>query len=83
MAVTDVPTQTHALTDLLEAIKARTATVLSSVPCTAEELGAYDAVLVATAHSQFMDPSLYAKAKLVIDTRNIVPQSVSRALVRA
>jgi UDP-N-acetyl-D-glucosamine dehydrogenase len=45
---------------------------LTSVPCTAEELGKYDAVLVSTAHTVFKDQSLYASAKLVIDTRNVV-----------
>jgi UDP-N-acetyl-D-glucosamine dehydrogenase len=45
---------------------------LSSVPCTAEEFGHYDAVLVSTAHSAFKDPALYANARLVIDTRNAV-----------
>jgi UDP-N-acetyl-D-glucosamine dehydrogenase len=45
---------------------------LRSVPCTAEELAKYDAVLVATLHSVFKDQTLYRQAKLVIDTRNIV-----------
>jgi len=45
---------------------------LASVPCTAEELGKYDAVLISTPHTAFKDPGLYAKARLVIDTRNIV-----------
>lgn len=48
---------------------------LSSVPCTAEEFGRYDAVLVSTPHSQFKDAALYANVKLAIDTRNIVPRS--------
>jgi UDP-N-acetyl-D-glucosamine dehydrogenase len=46
---------------------------LASVPCTAEEFGKYDAVLLSTPHDQFKDAALYAKAKLVIDTRNVVP----------
>jgi len=45
---------------------------LASVPCTAEEFAKYDAILVSTAHSVFKDQSLYADARLVIDTRNIV-----------
>jgi UDP-N-acetyl-D-glucosamine dehydrogenase len=45
---------------------------LVSVPCTAEELGKYDAVLVSTAHTAFKDQSLYTNAKLVVDTRNVV-----------
>ena len=49
---------------------------LQSVPCTAEEFGKYDAVLVSTAHSQFRDPELWKNVKLAIDTRNIVPHDV-------
>ncbi|HXH41214.1 MAG TPA: nucleotide sugar dehydrogenase [Thermoanaerobaculia bacterium] len=56
---------------------------LKSVPCTAEELGKYDAVLVSTPHSQFKDPALYSSAKLIIDTRNIVPGDIGLQLVRA
>jgi UDP-N-acetyl-D-glucosamine dehydrogenase len=47
---------------------------MTSVPCTAAEFSKYDAVLVSTAHTQFKDPELYANAKLVIDTRHIVPR---------
>jgi len=47
---------------------------LSSVPCTAEELGRYDAVVVSTPHSQFKDPELWANVRLAVDTRNIVPR---------
>jgi UDP-N-acetyl-D-glucosamine dehydrogenase len=56
---------------------------LESVPCTAEEFSRYDAILVSTAHTAFKDPALYAKAKLVIDTRNIVPRDLPVSLVRA
>jgi UDP-N-acetyl-D-glucosamine dehydrogenase len=56
---------------------------LSSVPCTAEEFAKYDAVLISTAHSQFADPKLYASAKLVIDTRNIVPRNAGINVVRS
>jgi UDP-N-acetyl-D-glucosamine dehydrogenase len=56
---------------------------LSSVPCTAEEFARYDAVLVATPHRQFKDASLYASAKLVVDTRNIVPSDAGVTVVRA
>ncbi|HXI13956.1 MAG TPA: nucleotide sugar dehydrogenase [Thermoanaerobaculia bacterium] len=45
---------------------------LQSVPCTADEFAKYDAVLVSTSHSQFKEPSLYERTKLVIDTRNIL-----------
>jgi UDP-N-acetyl-D-glucosamine dehydrogenase len=56
---------------------------LKSVPCTAEELGRYDVVLISTAHRQFKDPALYAQAKLVVDTRNIVPADAAGVVVRA
>jgi UDP-N-acetyl-D-glucosamine dehydrogenase len=57
---------------------------LSSVPCTAEEFSRHDAVLVATAHTAFKDPALYGRAKLVIDTRNIVrPRENGPRIVRA
>jgi len=45
---------------------------LSSVPCTAEEFGKYDALVVSTAHSDFSDPVLYRGARLVVDTRNLM-----------
>jgi UDP-N-acetyl-D-glucosamine dehydrogenase len=56
---------------------------LRSVPCTAEELAKYDAVLISTPHAAFKDAALYRDAKLVVDTRNIVPASAARVLVRA
>jgi UDP-N-acetyl-D-glucosamine dehydrogenase len=56
---------------------------LSSVACTPEEFANYDAVLISTAHSQFADPKLYASAKLVIDTRNVVPRDAGINVVRA
>jgi UDP-N-acetyl-D-glucosamine dehydrogenase len=45
---------------------------LQSVPCKSEELSKYDVVLISTPHSAFRDQELYSKAKLVVDTRNIV-----------
>jgi UDP-N-acetyl-D-mannosaminuronate dehydrogenase len=56
---------------------------MSSVPCTPEEFSRYDAIVISTAHSQFKDPKLYAKSKLVIDTRNIVPQSGATRVIHA
>ena len=56
---------------------------LSSVPCTPEEFANYDAVLISTAHSQFAETDLYKSAKLVIDTRNIVPRNAGINVVRA
>jgi UDP-N-acetyl-D-glucosamine dehydrogenase len=48
---------------------------LMSVPCTADELGRYDALVVSTAHREFRDAALYAKARLVVDARNVVASS--------
>jgi len=45
---------------------------LRSVPCTAGEFAKYDAIVVSTPHQQFKDQALYRKARLVVDTRNIV-----------
>ena len=56
---------------------------MASVPCTADEFSRYDAVLVATAHNAFKDVALYAKTKMVIDTRNIIPNDAAVAVVRA
>jgi UDP-N-acetyl-D-glucosamine dehydrogenase len=56
---------------------------LTSVACTADQFAMYDAVLVSTPHSQFRDATLYASTKLVIDTRNIVPEREGLLLVRA
>jgi len=50
---------------------------LESIPCTAEALGKYDAVVVSTPHSQFKDPALWSQVKLAVDTRNIVPRKVA------
>ncbi len=44
---------------------------LESVPVTPEAFGAFDAVVVSTAHERFEDPELYAGVPLVIDTRNL------------
>ena len=45
---------------------------LSSVPCTGEEFGRYDAIVVSTAHGDFKDPELYRSARLVVDSRNLL-----------
>jgi len=57
--------------------------VMTSVPCTAEELSKYDAVLISTPHSQFKEARLYEGVKLVIDTRNIVAPGAAKRVVRA
>jgi UDP-N-acetyl-D-glucosamine dehydrogenase len=58
---------------------------LESVPCTADEFARYDAIVVSTAHAAFKDTSLYSKARLVIDTRNILPRgtAVAATVVKA
>lgn len=58
---------------------------LESVSCNAGTFATYDAVLLLTAHKEFSDPSLYATATLVIDTRNAVPADAVKSgrLVRA
>lgn len=56
---------------------------LRSVPCTREEFAKYDALVLSTAHSLFKAPELYADAKLVVDTRNIVASGSTAHLVRA
>ncbi len=45
---------------------------LASVPCSAEEFARHDVLLVSTAHSDFKDKALYARVKLVVDTRNLL-----------
>jgi UDP-N-acetyl-D-glucosamine dehydrogenase len=45
---------------------------LRSVPCDSETFASYDAVLVSTAHDLFKDPELFRRARLVVDTRNLV-----------
>jgi UDP-N-acetyl-D-glucosamine dehydrogenase len=46
---------------------------LASVPCSAESFADYDAIVISTAHAEFKEPGLYRDAKIVVDTRNIVP----------
>jgi UDP-N-acetyl-D-glucosamine dehydrogenase len=56
---------------------------LLSVECTADEFAKYDAVLISTPHSQFKNPALYAKTRLVVDSRNIAPRNGTLKIVRA
>jgi len=49
---------------------------LQSIPCTADEIGKYDAVVVSTPHTAFRDPELWSKVRLAVDTRNIVPRNL-------
>jgi UDP-N-acetyl-D-glucosamine dehydrogenase len=58
---------------------------MSSIPCTAEAFGGYDAVVLSTDHKPFRAPSLYANVRVLVDTRNAVhlpPDSTTR-LVKA
>jgi UDP-N-acetyl-D-glucosamine dehydrogenase len=45
---------------------------LKTVACDAETFGRYDAIVVSTAHDLFKKADLFAKAKTVVDTRNLV-----------
>lgn len=56
---------------------------MSSVPCTPEEFGRHDALVVATAHAAFRDASLYERTRLVVDTRNLVRSAGPFILVKA
>ena len=56
---------------------------MSSVPCTREEFGKYDVLVVATAHKAFKDATLYGNAPLVVDARNIVQPAPAFRLVKA
>lgn len=56
---------------------------LTSVPCTPDEFAKYDAIVISTAHSPFRDPDLYRRARIVVDTRNIVEREWTERLVRA
>jgi UDP-N-acetyl-D-glucosamine dehydrogenase len=59
---------------------------MASVPCTAEEFAKYDAVLLSTPHDDFRNSALYQGVKLLVDTRNAVPEKElppTTTLVRA
>ncbi len=56
---------------------------MSSVPLDAAAFGAFDAIVLATAHDAFRDPALYRCAKLVVDTRNVVPPHWGPRVVKA
>ncbi|MBW7943556.1 MAG: hypothetical protein H3C64_14515 [Candidatus Kuenenia stuttgartiensis] len=44
----------------------------SSVPLHAETLAKYDAVLIATEHSDYDPEFILKNAKLIVDTRNLI-----------
>jgi UDP-N-acetyl-D-glucosamine dehydrogenase len=46
---------------------------LTSVSCSRESFASYDAIVISTAHTLFRNPELYRDARIVVDTRNIVP----------
>lgn len=57
---------------------------MASVPCTTEEFARHDAIVVSTAHSAFRDASLFSNARLVVDTRNLLPGGLAgTTIVRA
>ncbi len=43
-----------------------------SVDCHPKALSQFDALLIATAHQQFFEPTLYSNVSLVVDTRNVL-----------
>jgi UDP-N-acetyl-D-glucosamine dehydrogenase len=45
---------------------------LSSVPLSADEFARHDAIVVSTAHTDFKEAALFSRARLVVDTRNLV-----------
>ncbi|MCC6524388.1 MAG: nucleotide sugar dehydrogenase, partial [Polyangiaceae bacterium] len=55
---------------------------LRSVPCNAETLAGFDAVVLCTAHREFKDPALYAGVRLLVDTRHAVAAASPRGPVR-
>lgn len=55
---------------------------LTSVPCSADEFACHDCLVLATAHSEFSDPSLYTRVGLVVDTRNVVKAGWGPRVVR-
>lgn len=56
---------------------------MSSVPLTEKNLQEYDAVVVATHHSCFDYELIGSKAKLIIDTRNVIPPEYKGKVVKA
>src|SRR5660397_161480 len=55
---------------------------LRSVPLSAEEFGRYDCLVLSTAHREFMEPALWAKTPLVVDTRGAVQPGWGPRVVR-
>jgi UDP-N-acetyl-D-glucosamine dehydrogenase len=55
---------------------------LKTVPLTAEEFSRHDCLVLSTSHSEFSDPALYAQARLVVDTRNVVRSEWGPRVVR-
>jgi UDP-N-acetyl-D-glucosamine dehydrogenase len=54
---------------------------MSSVPLTVENILRYDAVLIATDHSDYDYPWIGTHAKLIIDTRNAMKVGLSNGKV--
>jgi UDP-N-acetyl-D-glucosamine dehydrogenase len=51
------------------------------VPWSAEEVEAADCVVVLTAHREFLSEPLWDRAKLIVDTRNVVPDAANVARI--
>ena len=49
----------------------------NSVPLTAENLKCYDCAIIATDHSLYDPEFIMNNSQLVIDTRNVIPASIS------
>ena len=45
---------------------------LTSIPCSADAFGSYDAIVISTAHDAFRRAELFATARVVVDTRNLI-----------
>lgn len=58
---------------------------MTSIPCTPEAFGGYDAVVLSTGHKPFRQSLLYANVRLLVDTRNAVqlPPGSATRLVKA
>jgi UDP-N-acetyl-D-glucosamine dehydrogenase len=53
-----------------------------TLPWTAETVREADCVVVLTPHSEFLEQPLWDDAKLIVDTRNVVPLATTSAVTR-
>ena len=47
----------------------------AAVPWSAEEVAAADCVVMLTAHREFLDEPHWNGARLIVDTRNVIPRA--------